>query len=32
MDTKMEAMFKIQGELKVAKEEIKKNGGEISKI
>jgi hypothetical protein len=31
-DTKMEAMYKIQDELKEEKEEIKKKGGELSKI
>jgi hypothetical protein len=31
-DTKMEAMYKIQDELKEAKEEIKKKGDELSKI
>jgi hypothetical protein len=31
-DTKMEVMYKMQEELKVAKEEIKKKSDELSKI
>jgi hypothetical protein len=31
-DTKMEEIYRIQNELKEAKEEIKKKGNEISKI